>query len=97
MTNSTALVAIAGLALLVVPTTSAMALTVTNKDSKEHTIGVDQGGKETVHKIPAGGLLDLKDECKDGCGVTGPWSTSVMLKAGDKYDFDGKSQVTISK
>ncbi len=88
---------VATLALLVLPAATASALTITNKDTKEQTIGLDMGNKETVHKIPAGGSATFKDECNDACGVTGPWSYSVMLKTGEKYDFDGKALVTVAK
>ena len=71
----------------------ALALTVTNKDGKEHTIGLDMGDKETVHKIPAGQSVTFKDECKDGCGVTGPWGYSKMAKTGDTITTDGKSLI----
>lgn len=82
------------LAVIALPAASAVALTITNKDKVEHTIGLDMGNKETVHKIPAGGSVTFKDECKDACGVTGPWNYSVMLKTGDKYEFDGTSPVS---
>lgn len=71
-------------------TAPASALTITNKDSKEHTIGVDMGDKEAVHKVPAGGTVSFKDECKDGCGFTGPWNHSWMAKTGADFSFDGK-------
>lgn len=87
----------AGLALIALPLASASALTITNKDSKEHTIGLDMGDKESVHKIPGGGSVTFKDECKDACGVTGPWDFSVMLKTGDKWEFDGRSLISGEK
>jgi hypothetical protein len=90
-------VSVATLALLVVPATTASALTITNKDAKEQSIGLDMGNRETVHKVPPGGSVTFKEECKDACGVTGPWGYSVMLKEEDNYAFDGKSLVTITK
>lgn len=86
-----------GVALIAIPVSAASALTITNKDSKEHTIGVDTGNAESVHKVPAGGSVTFKDECKDGCGVTGPWQYSVMLKTGETYAFDGTSPVRVTK
>jgi hypothetical protein len=71
-------------------TGSAMALTVTNKDSKEHTIGADAGNSETVHKIAAGATLDLKKDCPEGCGLTGPWGFSWLAKNGEAVTFDSK-------
>lgn len=83
----------AATAALILATGSALALTVTNKDSKEHTIALDMGDKETVHKIPAGQSVTFKDECNNGCGVTGPWGFSRMLKTGDTLTTDGKNLV----
>lgn len=85
---------IATLALLVVPATTASALTLVNKDTKEHTVGLDAGAKEFVEKIAAGATANFKDKCPDGCGVTGPWHYSVLLKPGEKWEFDGKALVT---
>lgn len=73
----------------------AHALTFTNADKKEHTIGLDMGDKESVHKIPAGQSVTFKSECNDGCGVTGPWNYSVMLKTGDTWKIDGSSPVSV--
>lgn len=70
----------------------AAALTLTNKDKEEHSIGVDMGAKEETHKVAAGASVSIKG-CDDGCGVTGPWQYSRMLKTGDKVDFDGTSPV----
>lgn len=69
----------------------AFALTITNKDGKDHTIGLDMGNKEAVHKIAAGQSMTFKDECNDGCGVTGPWGFSWMAKTGDTLTIDGKN------
>lgn len=80
---------LAGLAVLLVSTTAASALTVTNKSQKEITIGVDEGDKSTVHKIAAGQTLTLKTECNDGCGLTGPWNFSWKAKTGDSIETDG--------
>ncbi|PPC79808.1 MAG: hypothetical protein CTY31_03625 [Hyphomicrobium sp.] len=71
---------------------AASALTITNKTSKDHTIGVDLGDKERVEKIAAGKTLKLND-CKDGCGLTGPWAFSWMAKTGEDFAFDDKGIV----
>jgi hypothetical protein len=80
---------LAGLAVLLVSTSAASALTVTNKSQKEISIGVHEGDKSTVHKIAAGQTLTLKTECNDGCGVTGPWNFSWKAKTGDSIETDG--------
>lgn len=74
-------------------TGAASALTVVNKDSKEHTIGADAGNKETVHKIAPGASLDLKKDCPEGCGLTGPWGYSWLAKSGETVTYDGKALV----
>jgi hypothetical protein len=91
MRNTTAVLAAAAAIAFSIPSL-ANALTLTNKDKAEHSIGVDMGAKEEVHKVAAGASVTIKG-CDDGCGVTGPWNFSRMLKTGDKIDFDGKSPV----
>ncbi len=81
------------IAVIAIPA-AASALTITNKSASEHAIGLDMGHKESVHKVPAGQSVTFKSECNDGCGVTGPWNYSVMLKTGDKYEFDGTSPIS---
>jgi hypothetical protein len=66
----------------------ASALTITNKSSKEQTIGIDMGDKERTEKIDAGKSVTISDECKDGCGFTGPWGYSWMAKSGEDFAFD---------
>jgi hypothetical protein len=77
--------------LAVAMTTGANALTINNKSAQEISIGLDQGDKETVHKIAAGKSVTFKSECDDHCGVTGPWNYSWWAKTGDTIDTDGKS------
>ena len=84
-------------AALVLFAAPALALTVTNRDSKEHTIGLDMGNKESVHAIPAGQSITFKNECDEGCGVTGPWGYSIMAKTGEKIETDGKSRVNYTR
>lgn len=69
--------------------TSAAALTVTNKSSKEQKIGIDLGNSERVETIAAGKGLKVED-CKDACGFTGPWGYSHMAKTGEDFAFDEK-------
>lgn len=71
----------------------ALALTITSKDAKEQTIGLDMGNKESVHTVPAGGSVSFKSECNDGCGVTGPWGYSWMAKTGEDFSFRGKELI----
>lgn len=71
--------------------TSAQALTVKNVSDKEISIGLDQGDKESVHKIGAGKSVTFKNECDDHCGVTGPWNFSWWAKTGDSIETDGSS------
>ncbi|MDO9383793.1 MAG: hypothetical protein Q7T86_13125 [Hyphomicrobiaceae bacterium] len=83
----------AGVAAVAISVPSlASALTLTNKDKAEHTVGIDYGAKEEVQTVAAGASVTIKD-CDAGCGVTGPWNYSRMLKTGDKVDFDGTSPV----
>jgi hypothetical protein len=81
----------AATALMVVlaSATAASALTVSNKSDKEVTIGLDQGNKESVHKIAAGKAVTFKNECDEHCGVTGPWNFSWWAKTGDTIETDG--------
>jgi hypothetical protein len=81
----TALIA-AGLGVAM--TTGAHALTINKKSEKEISIGLDQGNKESVHKIAAGKSMTFKNECDDHCGVTGPWNFSWWAKTGDTIDTD---------
>lgn len=43
-----------------------MAVTITNQDSKEHTLTVDRGAKQSDQKIGAGEAVQV--ECPEGCG-----------------------------
>lgn len=72
-------------------TTGAHALTINNKSANEISIGLDQGDKESVHKIGAGKSVTFKNECDNHCGVTGPWNFSWWAKTGDAIDTDGSS------
>lgn len=83
------------IAALFITASAASALTVTNTSDKEISIGLDMGDKEAVHKIAAGKSANFDKECKDGCGLTGPWGYSKWAMAGDKVETDGKPLVTV--
>lgn len=70
---------------------SAFAVTVNNTGSSEISIGVDHGNKEEVKKIPAGKSVKL--DCKEGCGVTGPWGFSWLAQPNETFTTDGKSMI----
>jgi hypothetical protein len=76
-------------------TGSAAAVTVTNNSDEEIKIGVDRGSSEKVETIGAGKSAKL--DCKDQCGVTGPWGFSWMAKGDDTIKTNGKSLVTVTK
>jgi hypothetical protein len=78
-------------AFVLASVTGANALTINNTSSQEVAIGLDQGDKESVHKIPAGKSITFKTECDDHCGVTGPWNFSWWAKTGDTVETDGSS------
>jgi hypothetical protein len=82
---------IVGTAFVIATATGAHALTVNNTSSKELSIGLDQGDKESVHKIAAGKSVTFKNECDNHCGVTGPWNFSWWAKTGDTINTDGSS------
>jgi hypothetical protein len=73
----------------------AQAVTVKNTSAGEFTIGVDMGDTEKVETIAAG--KEVKLECKDGCGVTGPWGFSWMAKGDDVISSNGASLVSVQE
>ena len=73
----------------------AFAVTVKNTSAGEFTIGVDLGNEEKVETIAAG--KEVKLDCKDGCGVTGPWGFSWFAKPGDTISSNGASLVTVQE
>jgi hypothetical protein len=54
-------------ALLAFGAAPALAVTVTNRDSKEHTVTFDKGAEEVDMKVAAG--ASVTHECPEGCGV----------------------------
>lgn len=89
MSTTKLLFGTAALCLMAVP---ASAVTVTNISAGEITIGIDYGDKEKVETIPAGKAVTF--ECKELCGVTGPWGFSWKAKGDDTITSDGHSMVT---
>jgi hypothetical protein len=82
MSSAVALVLIAG---------PAAAVTVKNTSGKEISFGIDYGSKQEVKKLPAGQSATF--ECKDDCGVTGPWGYSWMASGNDTMSTNGKSLI----
>ncbi|MGE0024805.1 MAG: hypothetical protein AB7S70_14370 [Hyphomicrobium sp.] len=70
------------------------ALTIKNTSSSDVSIGVDNGADEAVYQIPAGGSVDVKQDCSSDCAVTGPWGYSRLLSQTDTLETDGGSLVT---
>ncbi len=72
---------------------AATAVTVKNTSTADVTIGIDWGAKDKVETVPA--TKSVSFECKDGCGVTGPWGFSWMAAGNDEIVTDGRSLVTV--
>jgi hypothetical protein len=87
--------AAAAAALALAVASPAFAVTVKNTSSGEFTIGVDMGSTEKVETIAAG--KEVKIDCKDGCGVTGPWGFSWFAKDGDTISSNGQALVTVQE
>ena len=90
MTSLKLLAAATAVALMAGP---AAAVTVKNASSAEVTVGVDWGSKEKIETIPAGKSVSF--DCKEGCGVTGPWGFSWMASGKDEITTDGTALVTV--
>jgi len=90
MTSLKLLAAATAVALMAGP---AAAVTVKNTSSAEVTVGVDWGSKEKIETIPAGESVSF--DCKEGCGVTGPWGFSWMASGKDEITTDGTALVTV--
>jgi len=89
------LTAAAVAALTVAIAGPAAAATVKNTSDGEFTIGVDLGNTEKVEAVGAG--KEVKIDCKDGCGVTGPWGFSWMVKDGDVISSNGQSLISVQE
>jgi len=71
------------------------AVTVKNTSSGEFTIGVDLGNEEKVETIAAG--KEVKVDCPEGCGVTGPWGFSWKVKGDDVISSNGQSLISVQE
>ncbi|KAB2941040.1 MAG: hypothetical protein K8F92_14945 [Hyphomicrobium sp.] len=89
------LTAAAAAAVVLAVATPAWAVTVKNTSDGEFTIGIDMGSSEKVETIAAGKSIEF--DCKDGCGVTGPWGFSWMAKGNDEISSDGTALVTVQE
>ncbi len=77
--SAPALLAIAMIILMPAP---AFALTVTNRDSTEHTVTFDKGEQETKQKIAPG--ASAKEDCPNSCAVRiEGFGHDFMAKTGD--------------
>lgn len=56
------------LAVLVVASSPAMAMKITNSDEGEHTVTIVSGEKSTEHKLAGG--ASVEDACESGCKVS---------------------------
>jgi len=72
---------------------AATAVTVKNTGKSDVTIGIDWGATEKVETVPAAKSVTF--ECKEGCGVTGPWGFSQMASGNDEIITDGRPLVTV--
>jgi hypothetical protein len=73
----------------------AHAVTVKNTSAGEFTIGIDYGDTEKVETIAAG--KEVKFDCKDDCGVTGPWGFSWMAKGDDVIASNCASLISVQE
>lgn len=86
--------AVAAFAVLTVAAIPVAALTIKNTSGKEVSVGVDNGSEEAVYQIPAGGSVDVKQDCSSDCAVTGPWGFSRLVAQNATITTDGESLVT---
>ncbi|HYD15233.1 MAG TPA: hypothetical protein VEA77_02425 [Hyphomicrobium sp.] len=86
----------AAFAVLSVAAIPVGALTIKNISSNEVSVAVDTGAIESVYKVPAGGSVDVKEDCSEGCAVTGPWGYSRMVSQNDAIETDGAPLVTMA-
>jgi hypothetical protein len=86
-------VAITVLSVVAIPVA---ALTIKNSSSDDVKVAVDNGSVEAVHTVPAGGSLNVPQDCSTGCAVTGPWSYSRLVNQNAVIDTDGTSRITVA-
>jgi hypothetical protein len=81
-------------AVLSLATIPVPALTIKNTSSADVSVGVDNGLDEAVYQIPAGGSVDVREDCSTDCAVTGPWGYSRLVAQNVTIETDGTSLVT---
>jgi hypothetical protein len=86
--------AVGAFAVLSLAAIPVAALTIKNTSSKDVSVGVDNGVEEAVYQIPAGGSVDVKEDCSSDCAVTGPWGYSRLVAQNATIETDGGSLVT---
>ncbi|MCC7250364.1 hypothetical protein [Hyphomicrobium sp.] len=86
--------AVGAFALLSLAAIPVGALTIKNTSSKDVSVGVDNGSTEAVYQIPAGGTVDVREDCSADCAVTGPWGYSRLVPQNATIETDGTSLVT---
>lgn len=87
--------AVGAFAVLSLAAIPVAALTIQNSSSKDVSIAVDNGSEESVYQIPAGGSVEVKQDCSSDCAVTGPWGFSRLVAQNATIDTDGSSLVTV--
>ena len=86
--------AVAAFAALSAAAIPVAALTIKNTSPAEVKVAVDTGSTEAVYTIPAGGSVDVKEDCSTDCAVTGPWGFSRLVAQNATIETDGGSIVT---
>lgn len=86
--------AVGAFAVLSLAAIPVAALTIKNTSFKDVSVGVDNGSEEAVYQIPAGGSVDVKEDCSSDCAVTGPWGYSRLVAQNATVETDGVSLVT---
>lgn len=86
--------AVGAFAVLSLAAIPVAAVTVKNTSTNDVSVGVDNGVEESVYQIPAGGSVDVKEDCSSDCAVTGPWGYSRLVPQNATIETDGGSLVT---
>lgn len=87
--------AVTAFAVLSVAAIPVGALTIKNTSSEGISVGVDNGLEESVYQVPAGGSVDVKENCSADCAVTGPWGYSRLVPQNATIETDGTPLVTV--
>lgn len=86
-----AVTAFAVLSLAAIPVA---ALTIKNTSGNDITVGVHNGTDQAVYTVPAGGSVEVKEDCSSDCAVTGPWGYSRLVAQNATIETDGTPLVT---